>query len=87
MFVYLCLCWHYKPDIFQPYSTVIQRRGRRLPDSFIYTLPVYIHPKNLFIHSALCRSLFVEIHSYRFTPYLNKIRKLLPEFDPEIAIL
>ncbi len=64
--LFICVCaGTISLEIFQPYCTVIQRRGRRLSDSFIYTLPLCIHPNNLFIHSAICRSLFVEIHSCR----------------------
>ncbi len=51
MFVYLCLCCHYKPGDISAflYCHSEKRRGGRLPDSFMYTLPLYmyIHPKNL----------------------------------------
>ncbi len=71
---FICVCaGTISLEIFQPSCTAIQRRGRRLPEGFIYTLPVNIHPNNFFIHSAICRSLFLKINSYKYksTPDLG----------------
>jgi hypothetical protein len=65
-YLFICVCaGTISLEIFQPSCPALSFRGEE--GGFrIHTLPIYIHPKNLFIHSALCRSLFVEIHSYRY---------------------